>query len=214
MTSAWPASWTQAFGGSFTTPPPWNARSAHTFHASYSWSRLQGRHTWESNLSLSPFGRGWTLLRPLYKLKIVAGGRETLFVLWLQEPSLVRKSPCMLNLPPTNLGWPASSVSFCLPCVWASLWANSYPSVIPAWGNVLCVGFLWTGAWSVGCFGSTDFCHYYFRDFNWVVPVCPRSLPFSLFSCQVVISKLLHSAPIFDQSLTLIFLQFLFLIEV
>lgn len=68
----------------------------------------------------------WTPLRLLYKLLRYSGWVRRL-VLWLPETSLICKFPYLLNLPPTNLEWSASSlISPCPPCVGTSLQTNIF----------------------------------------------------------------------------------------
>lgn len=67
----------------------------------------------------------WAQLRPLYKLKILAGGYGDL-ILQLPKASFLSKFPCLLSLPHTNLKWFASffglSLSVCKPTIDKSVW--------------------------------------------------------------------------------------------
>lgn len=52
--------------------------------------------------------------------KFPSGRCGDLLVLKLPKTSLIGKVPCLLDLPPTNLGWPASFLDFLLPSMYTA----------------------------------------------------------------------------------------------
>ena len=115
MTSSWPENWTWAIRGSSLPPlclewtvhppfPQWELFQGHSLErAVCCWAHLGGI-------------LDWTQLRPLYNFLRFAG--------WVcrctrlaasPDTSLLSKFPCLLNLTPTNLEWPASFFGHSLP---------------------------------------------------------------------------------------------------
>lgn len=96
--------------------PPMSFELAHCSHSQRTEAAPTTR-TWGSDVVLTPAGwcpssdstHDWTLLRPLYKLKIgsvsVERERSTHLAATWDKP--ICKFPCLPNLPPTNLEWPA-----------------------------------------------------------------------------------------------------------
>lgn len=77
---------------------------------------------WNRNmvLKLSGWVRNWTLLRSLYKLSRFWQVGTEINSSYSCSRQASCKFLCLLNLPPTNLGWPASFFGLSLPSVyWA-----------------------------------------------------------------------------------------------
>ena len=140
-TSGWPESWPQAIRGSSAPPPSLKCTFYPLFPQREPFSRTQ---SWESKVLLRPSGQ-YIWLNPvkvsIQTFKTLASGREDLLiVLPLPKTSIICKSPCFFNLPPSNLRWFTSFFGLSLPSVYRGQF-QILPGKLPKFQANNCASF-------------------------------------------------------------------------
>ena len=133
MIANWPSSWTWAIGEIGGTPPPTLSLEC-AFCLPYPLSEPASRMPPQNRnvvLRLSGLGTDWTHLRILYNLLRYGGQVQNLLILQLPMTNLLSKFPCILNLPSTNLEWPAFFFCLTLPSVYGAQFQINLDS---SWG--------------------------------------------------------------------------------